>query len=260
MRTTLLVTTAVAAVLGCSTLVMAQQNGAAEGQMGKGATQQQGSQSSKGTPSGAKSEPQRGSDKAPGKSAQDEPSQQGPSGQRSNSGKETQEHNGQGQVGQGSQPRGQETNHAQGEERNRGEPQRGAEKSEGGKSGKNSAQSETGKSGKNSAQDESGKSGSSRERTGENNNRKGGASVKLSQEQRTKIKDIVVQRHTARVSHPNFSVKIGTTIPHNVHLVVLPEDIVTLVPEYRGFDYILVGEDILIVDPDSLRIVAVIPA
>jgi hypothetical protein len=37
-------------------------------------------------------------------------------------------------------------------------------------------------------------------------------------------------------------------------------DIVTIVPEYRGFDYIVVGDSILIVDPVTLEIVAVIPA
>jgi hypothetical protein len=35
---------------------------------------------------------------------------------------------------------------------------------------------------------------------------------------------------------------------------------VSIVPEYRGFDYILVGDSILIVDPVTLEIVAVIPA
>jgi hypothetical protein len=31
-------------------------------------------------------------------------------------------------------------------------------------------------------------------------------------------------------------------------------------PEYRDYDYILVGDEILIVDPGSLQIIAVIPA
>jgi hypothetical protein len=35
---------------------------------------------------------------------------------------------------------------------------------------------------------------------------------------------------------------------------------VSIVPEYRGFDYTLVGDSILIVDPVTLEIVAVIPA
>jgi hypothetical protein len=41
---------------------------------------------------------------------------------------------------------------------------------------------------------------------------------------------------------------------------VLPPEIVEIVPEYQGFDYVMVGDEILIVDPGSLQIIAVIPA
>jgi hypothetical protein len=34
--------------------------------------------------------------------------------------------------------------------------------------------------------------------------------------------------------------------------------VVQIVPQYEGFDYIVVGSQILIVDPDSMEIVAVI--
>jgi Protein of unknown function (DUF1236) len=46
----------------------------------------------------------------------------------------------------------------------------------------------------------------------------------------------------------------------SVHFVGLPEDVVRIVPEYRGFDYVLVRDQILIIDPDTLEIVAIIPA
>jgi Protein of unknown function (DUF1236) len=45
-----------------------------------------------------------------------------------------------------------------------------------------------------------------------------------------------------------------------VHFVVLPEEIVRIVPQYRGFDYFLVEDEIVIVDPRTLEIVAIIPA
>ena len=38
------------------------------------------------------------------------------------------------------------------------------------------------------------------------------------------------------------------------------EEIVRIVPQYRGFDYLLVEDEIVIVDPSTLEIVAVIPA
>jgi uncharacterized protein Smg (DUF494 family) len=45
-----------------------------------------------------------------------------------------------------------------------------------------------------------------------------------------------------------------------VHFVVLPEEIVRIVPQCRGFDYFLVEDEIVIVDPRTLEIVAIIPA
>jgi hypothetical protein len=88
-----------------------------------------------------------------------------------------------------------------------------------------------------------------------------GGSVQLSEQQRSKIKTIVTEGHAPRFSgNVNFDVKVGTKIPRSVHIVALPDDIVRLVPEYRGYDYILVRDEILIVDPKTLEIVAVIPA
>jgi hypothetical protein len=89
----------------------------------------------------------------------------------------------------------------------------------------------------------------------------GETSIKLSEEQRTKIQRIIVgNKNVARLDHPNFSVTVGTTIPKTVHVTVLPEEIVSIVPEYRGFEYVLVGDQILIIDPESLEIVDIIPA
>ena len=40
----------------------------------------------------------------------------------------------------------------------------------------------------------------------------------------------------------------------------VPEDVVEIVPQYEGYDYVMVGDEILIIDPNSLDIVAVIEA
>jgi hypothetical protein len=91
--------------------------------------------------------------------------------------------------------------------------------------------------------------------------RAGGASVQLSQDQRTKIKDVIVRdRNVARVNSANFSVSVGARVPKDVHVSVLPPEIVTIVPEYRGFEYVMVGDQLLIIDPNTLEIVAILPA
>jgi hypothetical protein len=43
-----------------------------------------------------------------------------------------------------------------------------------------------------------------------------------------------------------------------VHIVEVPDVIVTVHPEWRGYRYFIVNEEIVVVEPDTLRIVAVI--
>jgi hypothetical protein len=104
--------------------------------------------------------------------------------------------------------------------------------------------------------------GEKNERTGATTTEHGGGakSVQLSSEQRTRIHEVIGRNSSARVDHVDFSLSVGTRVPRTVHVVVLPEDIVRIVPEYRGFKYIIVRDEIVILDPETLEIVAIIPA
>jgi hypothetical protein len=89
----------------------------------------------------------------------------------------------------------------------------------------------------------------------------GSANVQLTQEQRTKIKDVVVRdRNVARADNVNFNIRVGAPVPRTVHVAELPPEVVNIVPEYRGFDYVVVGDQLLIIDPHTLEIVAILPA
>jgi len=44
-----------------------------------------------------------------------------------------------------------------------------------------------------------------------------------------------------------------------VRLFTLPGELVTIIPQYRRYKYIIVGEEIVIIDPRTFRIVAIIP-
>jgi hypothetical protein len=89
---------------------------------------------------------------------------------------------------------------------------------------------------------------------------KAGAPAALSAEQHTKIQDTLRGEKTERLSNVQFSTTVGEMIPETVHLYVLPVSIVDYAPQYRGYEYILVGDEILIVNPRTMRIVAVISA
>jgi Protein of unknown function (DUF1236) len=86
--------------------------------------------------------------------------------------------------------------------------------------------------------------------------------TRLSSDQRTRIHERLFAEggRGHRLGHVNFALREGVRIPRGTHLYALPEDIVTLVPAYRDYEYILVGDNIVIVDPATYEIVAVIPA
>ena len=78
-------------------------------------------------------------------------------------------------------------------------------------------------------------------------------------EQRTKI-TTVIRKHKIEPAHLNISVRVGVHIPDHVHYYPLPAEVITVYPEWRGYDYILVGDQILIIDPDTRAVVFIIEA
>jgi len=107
----------------------------------------------------------------------------------------------------------------------------------------------------NSAQDASG-SKATQSTTGQG---AASGSAKLSTEQRTKITSIIRQKKV-EPAHLNVSVSVGTRVPDSVRFYPLPQEVYVIYPEWRGYDYILVGDQIIVVDPRTHEIVAVLEA
>jgi len=81
----------------------------------------------------------------------------------------------------------------------------------------------------------------------------------LTSEQRTKIRqDIFSGSNVPRVDNVNFSVRVGTVVPNEVRIVEVPETLIAIHPEWRGNQYFIMRDDVIIVDHDH-RIVAVMP-
>jgi hypothetical protein len=89
---------------------------------------------------------------------------------------------------------------------------------------------------------------------------KSGAPAALSAEQHAKIWTTLRGEKNERLTNVPFSTTVGEIVPGTVHLYSLPVSILEYAPQYRDYEYILVGDEILIVDPRTLRIVAVIAA
>jgi Protein of unknown function (DUF1236) len=87
-----------------------------------------------------------------------------------------------------------------------------------------------------------------------------GAGAKLSTEQRTRITTVIRDQHVAPVNNINFSIAVGTRVPRDVSFHPLPVEVVTVYPEWRGYEFFLVRDQIVVVDPRTLEIVAVLEA
>jgi hypothetical protein len=85
------------------------------------------------------------------------------------------------------------------------------------------------------------------------------ASVNINDQQRTRISASLARVDARPLTNVNFSVSVGTVIPRDVKLSPLPADVVEIVPQYRGYDFVLVKDEIVIVDPATYKIVTVLP-
>jgi hypothetical protein len=88
-----------------------------------------------------------------------------------------------------------------------------------------------------------------------------GASVSLTTEQKSKIRTSVLQSSSAPKlarNSINFSISVGTVVPRSVRFVSVPSTIVEFYPMYRGYSYFIVDDEIIIVEPRTLKIIAVL--
>jgi hypothetical protein len=279
MKKKLLATVAVAAVVGFGGVAAAQSQ-MGDSNKSPSATQEKSGGSMSGTQSGSKTlnpSSTQSSKPSSGQSAQG-PEKSGKDNERLGQGREdqkgmtrgAQEEKGGMQQKGAQEERGQQKN-LKGAQEERGQQKnlKGAQEERGLQKNQKGAQEERGTNLKGAQEQrgtnergtaETNRSGVNTNTSVENRGTRG-TSVQLSEDQRSQIKTIIGRERGPRLgSNANFSVSVGTRVPRSVHVAVLPGDIVRIVPEYRGYDYFLVGDEIVIVDPRTLEIVAIIPA
>lgn len=82
----------------------------------------------------------------------------------------------------------------------------------------------------------------------------------LTAEQRTKISTSIKKVNVKPVTNVNFNVSVGTVVPRTVELHPLPATIIEIYPAWRGYRFVLVEDEIIIIEPSTYKIVAVIDA
>jgi hypothetical protein len=236
MKTTKLLTAvSAAALLGISSFALAQGTGGGAGSSGmSGGAGATGAAPSTQAPSGAGSS-----------STQNSPSGGSTSGERA-------------QNRDSMSKDGMKSNQAQSKEMDRDAPksnqaQQGMGKDSMGKDAQKSNQAQTPSESKSQmSQDKDGaKSGST----------VGAASsgaVNLTTEQRTTIRKEVLTTNAPRASNINFTVNVGTVVPSTVRVVEVPATIIKIHPQWKGYRYFVYNDEIIIVEPRTLKIVAVL--
>lgn len=82
--------------------------------------------------------------------------------------------------------------------------------------------------------------------------------VNLTTEQRTTIRQEVLTANAPRANNINFTVNVGTVVPSTVRVVEVPPTIIKIHPQWKGYRYFVHNDEIIIVEPRTLKIVAVL--
>jgi hypothetical protein len=122
-------------------------------------------------------------------------------------------------------------------------------------SGASQAQSPTGSNSTNTAEQPSTQQNTADRSSNTNVN----ASVNINDQQRTRISTSISHLNVQPLNNVNFSLSVGTAVPRDVRLQPLPAEVVEIVPQYRGYNFVLVKDEVVIVEPSSYKIVAVLP-
>jgi hypothetical protein len=85
----------------------------------------------------------------------------------------------------------------------------------------------------------------------------GPRNLQISRRQRARVHDILVSRRV-EPAHVDFPVRIGARVPSYITSYQLPEEIYDYAPGYEGYRYFRANDEIVIVDPDSMEVVAVL--
>jgi hypothetical protein len=121
-------------------------------------------------------------------------------------------------------------------------------------SGTNQAQSPTSSGSTNTAQQPA-----NQQNTADRSSNNVNASVNINDQQRTRISASISHLNVQPLTNVNFSLSVGTVLPRDVRLQPLPAEVVEIVPQYRGYNFVLVKDDIVIVEPSTYKIVTVLP-
>jgi hypothetical protein len=83
--------------------------------------------------------------------------------------------------------------------------------------------------------------------------------LKLTAAQQQKIKSYFADKQSKPLKSVAFSISIGAAVPRQIKLQKLPIPIISALGGFQGEDYVLVGHQLVVVDDNARRVVAIVP-
>ena len=83
------------------------------------------------------------------------------------------------------------------------------------------------------------------------------SNVSLTTEQKTTIRNTVINSGP-KVTNVNFNISVGTVVPRSVRVVPVPATLVSIEPSWRDHMYFIYGDEVIIVEAGTMRIIAVL--
>src|SRR3569623_739205 len=77
-------------------------------------------------------------------------------------------------------------------------------------------------------------------------------------EKRSQITTAIKKEKVTAVTKVNFNVSVGARVPASVHFYPVPASVIAIYPEWRGYDFILVGGRYIIVAPETHEIIYIL--
>ncbi len=75
---------------------------------------------------------------------------------------------------------------------------------------------------------------------------------------RSQITSAIKKEKVTAVTNVNFSVSVGARVPASVHFYPVPASVIAIYPEWRGYEFILVGGRYVIVEPETHEIIYIL--
>lgn len=84
--------------------------------------------------------------------------------------------------------------------------------------------------------------------------------LNMNQQQVSAIQSLASSHANERVANVPFSIAVGAAVPEGTRLADLPQQVAQQFPSFKNDQYLIVGDQVLIVEKQTRRIVAIVPA